>query len=274
MTRMRLHYAWVIVIVGTLVVFGALGLGRFAYGALLPAMQADLGMTNTQAGVLATVNLVGYLAFSVIGGAAATRVGSRLVITVGIALVAVGLLFTGLAKGFAALMVWRFVTGAGSGASNVPVLGLLSAWYGSRRRGLAMGICVAGSSIALIFVGPLVPRILGARGPASWRLCWFIFAAIATVLALGSGLLMRNHPAEKGLAPFGHSADGAPEETSHAPLRWAQVYRAVPVWHLGFVYAAFGFSYIIYMTFFSKHLIPGVAIHKWPPETSLCSWAG
>jgi MFS family permease len=33
------------------------------------------------------------------------------------------------------------------------------------------------------------------------------------------------------------------------------VYRSAVVWHLGLVYVAFGFSYIIYMTFFTKHLI-------------------
>ena len=33
------------------------------------------------------------------------------------------------------------------------------------------------------------------------------------------------------------------------------VYRSGVVWHLGMIYVAFGFSYIIYMTFFTKYLI-------------------
>jgi len=33
------------------------------------------------------------------------------------------------------------------------------------------------------------------------------------------------------------------------------VYRSLSVWHLGLIYVAFGFSYIIYMTFFTKYLI-------------------
>jgi len=36
---------------------------------------------------------------------------------------------------------------------------------------------------------------------------------------------------------------------------WKRVYRSPLVWHLGLVYVAFGFSYIIFMTFFFKHLI-------------------
>lgn len=47
-----------------------------------------------------------------------------------------------------------------------------------------------------------------------------------------------------------------PVPSTHAEkLQWSRVYRSVHVWHLGLVYVAFGFSYIIYMTFFTKHLI-------------------
>ena len=53
----RLHYGWVVLIMATLVVFGALGLARFGYTAVLPAMRVGLEMNNTQAGVLATANL-------------------------------------------------------------------------------------------------------------------------------------------------------------------------------------------------------------------------
>ena len=35
----RLHYAWIIVAVACLVVFASLGLARFGYGVVLPAMQ-------------------------------------------------------------------------------------------------------------------------------------------------------------------------------------------------------------------------------------------
>jgi len=79
----RLHYAWVILAVGALVVFGALGLARFGYTMLLPPMQGDLGLDNTQAGALATANLAGYLALTVIGGALASHFGPRIVITWG-----------------------------------------------------------------------------------------------------------------------------------------------------------------------------------------------
>lgn len=259
------HYSWVILFVATLVVFGSLGLARFGYTSVLPAMQADLEMTNAQAGMLATFNLVGYLTLAVIGGALAARFGPRVVISAGLTLAATGMFLTGIAHGFLPIAAWRALTGIGSGASNVPVMALLPAWFAARRRGLAAGIAAAGSSIGLIVVGPLVPRVLALYGNDGWRMSWFIFGGITLAVAILSGALLRNHPSEKGLTAIGAAQNiPAPSKrpagldtraTRPAGLQWGRVYRSFGVWHLGLVYVSFGFSYMIYMTFFAKRLI-------------------
>jgi len=254
----RLHYAWIILVMGVLVVFGSLGLARFGYSVILPSMQAGLGMNNTQAGGLVTANLLGYVILSVLGGALAVRYGPRNVIAVGLVFTGGGMLLTGLAGSFATATVWRALTGIGSGASNVPVMGLLAAWFAAKRRGLASGIAVGGSSVALILVGPLVPRLLSVYGESGWRVSWFLFAGIVLALAVLGFFLLRNRPAEMGLRPAGDDSTNDSPATRHsspAPLDWGRVYRSTTVWHLGLVYIAFGLSYIVYMTFFTKYLI-------------------
>ncbi len=274
----RLHYGWAILAMATLVVFGSLGLARFGYTMVLPDMQAGLDIDNSRTGALATANLVGYLALALIGGALAARFGPRVIVALGLAVAAAGMLLTGAAAGFPDAAAWRVLAGIGSGASNVPVMALLPAWFASRRRGLASGIAVAGSSIALIFAGAVVPRVLAAWEDSGWRACWFIFGGITLLLAAGSFAFLRNRPAELGLQPIGAAADEArpqpagaaadearPQLTGAAAdearphltggIRWSQVYRSRAVWHLGAVYVAFGFSYIIYMTFFTRHLL-------------------
>jgi len=253
--RTGLHYGWVVLAVGTLVVFGALGLARFGYSVVLPAMQEGLGMANTGAGALATANLIGYLALALIGGALASRFGPRAVIAAGLAVAGLSMIATGMVHTVTGAALWRAVTGVGSGASNVPVMGLLAAWFAVRRRGLATGIGVAGSSLALIALGPSVPRVLAALGPEGWRTCWLGFGAVTLVLALLALALLRNHPHELGLRPVAAAPDDPAPSATRGVLRWGEVYRAPAVWHLGLVYVAFGFSYIIYMTFFVKALI-------------------
>lgn len=251
----RFHYAWVVLIVGTLVVFGSLGLARFGYTMLLPPMQAELGMDHTQAGGLATANLAGYLALALVGGALASHYGPRRVIAAGLALTALGMLLTGLAGSFTTALTWRALTGVGSGASNVPVMALLSAWFVQRRRGLAAGVGVTGSSIALIVLGPLVPRLLTSYGQDGWRVSWFVFAGVTLGLAAMSLALLRNRPSDVGLRPLGATGSDEPAAPAQSGLHWGSVYGSGVVWHIGFIYIAFGFSYIIYMTFFTKYLI-------------------
>ncbi|MHB8868666.1 MAG: MFS transporter [Thermoleophilia bacterium] len=300
MTGARIHYAWAVLAAGTLTVAGALGIARFGYTMVLPSMQQALGFDNTQAGGLATANLIGYSALAVLGGALASRFGPRIVITVGLTCAGLAMLFTATVDGFASAAAWRFITGMGSGASNVPVMGLMAAWFGARRRGLASGVAVAGSSIALIVLGPTVPRLIAAGGEAGWRVSWYVFGAATLALAALSYLVLRDRPSDVGLAPLGgdtrstldesraraadddlgpdpssaggpdpSSAGGSDQGSESAPvagvdgqvvppgtaLRWGLVYRSPAVWHLGLVYVAFGFSYIIYMTFFTKYLV-------------------
>ncbi len=251
----RLHYGWVVLGMGTLVVFGALGLARFGYSVVLPAMQQGLHLDNTQAGALATANLVGYLALSVLGGAFAARFGPRAVIAMGLLVAGIGMLLTALVNDFASAAACRALTGAGSGASNVPAMGLLAAWFAPRRRGLATGIGVSGSSLALIVVGPLVPRILRAFDASGWRISWMIFGGVTLLLAAAAAAILRNRPSVMGLSPVGAAPASPAQPAADTALPWASVYRSFLVWHIGLVYVAFGFSYIIYMTFFVKSLI-------------------
>ena len=250
----RFHYGWTVLIVGILVVFAALGLARFGYSLLLPPMQAGLGLNNTEAGVLVTSSLFGYLALSVLGGALASRFGARIVVAAGLLLAGLGMVATGLVEAFAGAVLWQALIGVGSGASNVPVMALMAAWFARQRRGFAMGLAVGGSSVAMILTGPLVPRILNAYRPDGWRVSWLIFGGVTILIALVGWLLLRNRPAEKGLLPIASDPEMR-EEPQSGPLPWNTVYRSATVWHLGLVYVAFGFSYIIYLTFFSKRLI-------------------
>lgn len=254
-TDRRLHYGWVVLIVGTVAVFGAIGVARFGYSLLLPAMQRALNMDNTQAGLLASFNLLGYVALAALGGALASHYGPRAVIAVGLTVIGLAMIATGLAEGFTTAALWRGLTGVGSGATNVPVMGLMAAWFAPRRRGLATGIAVTGSSFALILLGPTVPPVLAAFPEAGWRYCWYGLGLLVLLIALLAGGLLRNHPGPLGLAAVGAESSNGATPPAPGAVAWKAVYHSPLVWYLGLVYVACGFSYIIYMTFFVKGLV-------------------
>ena len=142
-------------------------------------------------------------------------------------------------------------------------MALLSAWFAPRRRGFAAGIGVSGSSLALILLGPLAPRVIAAGGASGWRLCWFLFGAFTLLLAVMSMLFLRNRPDELGLRPLGAEREESDAARAEGKLSWGAIYRSWRIWHLGLVYVAFGFSYIIYMTFFVEAL---QSVGKYTPK--------
>lgn len=273
-----LHYGWVILFMSVVTALGSVGFARFGYTMILPHMKEGLGLTKTQAGNLATGNFVGYLILAIVGGFLAARYGPRVVISFAMLLIGVTMFLTGLAPNFQMALVWRTLTGVGSGGSYVPVMGLVSAWFGTRRRGLAAGIAVGGISVGLAITGPLIPRVIDAYGADGWRYSWYYLGTMTVIIAILCFVLLRNRPEEKGLVaigleegppspqdkPFGGSF-AAPSTSLRVQLRtsaqdrasslqWGLVYKSGAVWHLALIYTLFGFSYVIYATFFADYL--------------------
>jgi len=244
----RPQYGWVVMGMSFLAVFGALGLGRYGYGAVLPEMQARLGLSGQQAGSLASWNLVGYVLLAGIGGMVASRFGTRRVVTTGMFVSALGMLLTGLSKGVVSASAARLLTGVGNGVVLVPSVALMSLWFAYHRRGLASAIVASGGALALVIAGPITPRLIASGGAEGWRVAWYVFAGIAFVLAMCSLLVMRDRPYQKA----------GPESHSSGPkrrLEWKRVFTSGYAWHLGLIYMLFAFSYGNYIVFFQKRLI-------------------
>jgi MFS family permease len=198
--------------------------------------------------------MVGYLLFSLVGGTLASRFGARIVICLGMVLSVVGMALTATVAQLWPAALYRGIAGMGSGLSNVPVMGLVSLWFGYRMRGLATGIAVSGTSFAFIILGVLVPRFLAAQGPSGWRHIWYIYAAVAVVFTILTGLLLSDAPEKRGLVAVGGGGHASDSAIGTGKLAWGRVYKTPIVWFLGLLYTAFGYSYIVYVTFFVRYL--------------------
>jgi MFS family permease len=276
----RPSYRWIVLAMGFMAVFGAIGLGRFGYSAILPSMQKDLGISSAAAGLLASWNLGGYVVSAAVGGVLASRFGPRRVVGIGSIVAAVGMLVTGLCGGVGSASVARLLTGLGAGMVLVPSVALMSAWFDIRRRGMASGIVSSGASLALVITGPVVPRIIASGGSDGWRLAWYFFAALTVAVGILTFVIQRDRPyrAAHALAKQGSIWTAEPSKASAATgneaavaatlaswsvvptrtvrntfdLKW--IYRSRYAWHMGFTYFVFGFAYMIYFTFFQKRL--------------------
>ena len=259
MKEAKLHYGWVVIFMGLLTTIAAHGFGRLSYTVILPTMKNGLGLNNYYMGLLGTGNFIGYLTMAIIGGFLAARFGTRIVITFALVLMGVTLILTGPAQSFGFAFAMRFLTGLGNGAAYVPAMALGSAWFSVQRRGFATGIVSAGIGLGMMIASLGVTRILAILGPNGWRISWYILGSAVLLISGVVYKFVRSRPEEKGLQPVGEdqvldtsSASAIPGTVSS--LQWAGVIKMKAIWYLGAVYFFYGFSYVIYLTFFKEYL--------------------
>ncbi len=249
------RYRWVVLAVSSLAIFGAAGLSRFGYSAVLPEMQTELGLSGAQAGSLASWNLAGYTIMALVGGFLAARFGFRRVVTVGIIVTAIGMTLTGLANGLVWASAARLLTGLGNGVVMAPSIVVLASWFNNRQVGLASAIASAATGLGPMVAGPAVPRIMESAGADGWRIAWYFFAAVAIAMAALTGVAGRDSP---GGGRHARAQRDLEKRSIGADLR--TVLGSSYAWHLGVIYLLYGFAYLLYFTFFQKRLTADLGV--------------
>jgi predicted MFS family arabinose efflux permease len=171
---------------GILALVVAMGIGRFAYTPILPAMQVTFGLSNGMSGALASSNYLGYLVGAILAAVPSARRqtfflrASLIVVVLTTCLVA----FT---TEFWVWMAVRFVAGVASAGVFVfasgAILGVLASMDKQRLSGwLYSGV---GSGIAISGVLVLaLNKLLPMGYVAGWRADWIGMAVLATVLLI------------------------------------------------------------------------------------------
>lgn len=244
-TKAAIHYGWIIVVAGSLVLFSCLGLARYAYTMLLPGMQAGLGLTYKQMGFIGTANFTGYLFAVLLAPFLIRRFRPRLVITAGLLLISICMLGISQGHGFFPVAVLYTLVGLGGGFANIPLMALITYWFRSEQRGKAAGLVIGGNGAAIIFAGFLVPMLNRTYGTVGWRAGWLVLGLISLGVTLCAACLLRNHPAELGLEPVGRSI---PVDLDQLKPRERRGSGAILL-RLGLLYLVFGATFMVYGTF-------------------------
>lgn len=181
--------AWTIVAAAMAALGLAIGIGRFAYTALLPAMQAE-GLGDGRAGLIAGVNFLAYL----IGSWAAGRTPVPWRVPVFRISVLVSVATTAAMAAGSVLAGWLVLRGlAGLASAGVMVLGavLLLDRLGAQGRPDLGGLAFSGIGFGIALCG-LVPALAGAGLDRAEG--WAIAGALAAALAVPAWALARRVP--------------------------------------------------------------------------------
>ena len=199
--------------------FGFVLFDRNATNFLMPFVQPELGLSNTQVGLLSSgLSLTWALAAFGIG-VLSDRTGSRkrllILATLAFSVCSFG---SGLATGFALLLMTRMLMGAAEGGVMPISQSLIAADIDSRYRGLAMGVSQGfASSLMGSFVAPVL--LVAFAESFGWRSSFFLAGAPGLLLALLMAWFIREPAAPAAAAAAGAAAARRARATPNGATR-------------------------------------------------------
>ncbi|MGX9962033.1 YbfB/YjiJ family MFS transporter [Roseomonas sp. F4] len=223
---------WPPALAGATAVLAGIGLARFAYVPLFPAMVGAGWVDGGGAGLLGAANLAGYL-LGVLGGRGlAARIGVPRALDAGMALALLAFAACALQGGLWWFVLWRGLAGAAGGVLMALVGPAVQASVAPEARGMAGGVVMSGAGSGVVAVGLLVPLLLLGGLAFAW-------AGLAVVV----GLLWL------GARPFW------PRPPALAPAEVAQA--VPPAWRLLLAYGLSGAGMVAPMVYLADLAVRG-----------------
>jgi nitrate/nitrite transporter NarK len=162
---------------------------------------------------------------------------------------------------YAALVVIRFLFGAGEAGAYPNMAGAVGRWFPPAERARAQGIIWGASRIGGALSPWIVVPLMAFMG---WRNTFFVFGAIGIVWAVIWFAWFRDRPAlQPGITPGelaeirGGSPGAMGESTAHAAVPWGRLFSNPRLWLIMGMYWCYVWGSMFYLTWFPTYLVKG-----------------
>ena len=186
--------------------FIGIGLGRFSYTAMVPALIASGELSALEAGRVGALNIAGFALGALLSVPLSSRLSAFRVLAAAAILSVLALAASALPLGFAWLGFWRGLVGITAGMIMVLSLALIAATAPATRRPVAASFVFAGVGLAIFTTGILVPRLLAYDLHTAW-LGLAVCGLAAMILAIWG---WRAAPGRAGTPAVRTAAAGSP----------------------------------------------------------------
>ena len=189
------------------------GSGMYSVAVVLPAVQAEFAVARGDASLPYTLTMIGFGIGGVLMGRLTDRFGVMVTLLVGAVGIAAGFIAAGYAT---SLLQFSLASGLligllGTSATFAPLVADTSLWF-TRRRGIAVAICISGNYLAGALWPPLMQHFVQSVG---WRQTYIGVGVICFVTMLPLALLLAKRPPHPLASNAGarHAAVGAVPHT-------------------------------------------------------------
>ena len=158
-SRGDIYHGWPIAVVSFLAIAGSIGFGQYAFGLFIVPLEQEFGWSRTQINGAIMLGVVLHL-FSPFVGRALDLFGSRYIMSVSLAAIAVGFVLRSVMTDLWQFYLFSGLIFAGSpGAAMLPTGRLVALWFPSIR-GRMRGLVTAGNNFGGMISIPIITIII------------------------------------------------------------------------------------------------------------------
>jgi len=171
---------WPVTLSGLCAILVGIGLARFAYSPLIPALIEAEWFSAGETAYLGAANLAGYLVGAMLAARLADAVGTPTALRSMMLLAAATFVASAFPLDFWWYTGWRFAAGLAGGILMVLAPSAVLTHIPQARHGFAGGIIFAGVGLGIVLSGTIIPPLL----QIGLEVTWFALAALAFLLAI------------------------------------------------------------------------------------------
>nr|WP_204034621.1 MFS transporter [Micromonospora qiuiae] len=263
----RLHPAWIVAAVAFVALVGAAGF-RATPSVLLHPLHAEFRWPLATISAAVSVNLLLYGLTAPFAAALMDRFGIRRVVAAALLLVAAGSgLTVFMSTSWELIACWGVLVGLGTGSMALAFVATVTGRWFVRHRGLVTGVLTAGGAAGQLIFLPLLAMLVGAYG---WRAAALVVAGAALLVVPLVLRLLREHPADLGVPPYGGAEVVVPARpaggaAARALRALAAAARTRPFWLLA---AGFAICGATTNGLVGTHFVPAAHDHGMPQTTA------
>ncbi|MBQ4913656.1 MFS transporter [Maribacter sp. MMG018] len=148
---------------------------RTAFGVMWPEMGKDLGMDESDYGIMLSIFMGTYAIGKFLSGKLYDIIGTRMGFVVSIVVWSVASVFHAFARGLVSLTIFRALLGLGEAGNWPGAVKSNGEWFPVKQRAIAQGIFNAGASLGSVIAPLLIAYLYGHFG---WRTTFIIIGAV------------------------------------------------------------------------------------------------
>jgi predicted MFS family arabinose efflux permease len=159
---------WLAAAAGLCATLVGLGLARFAYTPLIPALIADKWFSPADVVYLGAANLAGYLGGALAARPLSARAGAIRMLRGMMLLASICCFASAMPVSLTWFFLWRFLSGFAGGVIMVLAASTILPHTAPKKRGIVGGVIFAGVGLGIAASGTLVPLLLRLGLAQSW----------------------------------------------------------------------------------------------------------